>query len=74
LRVDINTADVEELDELPEVGPSTSQSIMAYRQNNGEFRTVGELTSMQKCKNPGDFAFSVLLTEDDTEHFELTKA
>lgn len=74
MRVDINTADVEELDELPEVGPSTSQSIMAYRQNNGEFRTVGELTSMQECKNPGDFAFSVLLTEDDTEHFELTKA
>jgi competence protein ComEA len=43
LRVDINTADVEELDELPEVGPSTAQSIIDYRQNNGEFRTVDEL-------------------------------
>jgi competence protein ComEA len=43
LRVDINTADVEELDELPEVGPSTAQSIIDYRENNGEFRTVGEL-------------------------------
>lgn len=43
LRVDINTADVEELDELPEVGPSTAQSIIDYRTNNGEFRSVGEL-------------------------------
>ena len=43
LRVNINTADVEELDELPEVGPSTAQSIIDYRQNNGEFRTVDEL-------------------------------
>jgi hypothetical protein len=32
------------------------------------------LTSMQKCKNPGDFAFSVLLAEGDIEHLELTKA
>ena len=43
LRVNINTADVEELDELPEVGPSTAQSIIDYRQNNGEFRSVDEL-------------------------------
>lgn len=43
LKVDINTADVEELDELPEVGPSTAQSIVDYRQNNGGFRTVAEL-------------------------------
>jgi competence protein ComEA len=43
LRVDINTADVEELDELPEVGPSTAQSIIDYRQNNGQFRSVDEL-------------------------------
>jgi competence protein ComEA len=43
LRVNINEADVEELDELPEVGPSTAQSIIDYRQNNGEFRSVDEL-------------------------------
>jgi competence protein ComEA len=73
LRVNINTADVEALDELPEVGPSTAQSIIDYRQNNGGFRSVDELTAMQKCKNPGDFAFSVLLTEGDTEHLKLRK-
>jgi competence protein ComEA len=43
LLVDINKADAEELDELPEVGPATAQSIIDYRQNNGSFRSVGEL-------------------------------
>jgi competence protein ComEA len=43
LRVDINTADVEELDELPEVGPSTAESIIQYRRTNGQFTSVEEL-------------------------------
>jgi competence protein ComEA len=43
LRVDINTADIEELDELPEVGPSTAESIVEYRQTNGQFSSVDEL-------------------------------
>jgi competence protein ComEA len=43
LRVDINTADIEELDELPEVGPSTAESIIQYRQTNGQFSSVDEL-------------------------------
>jgi competence protein ComEA len=43
LLVNINTADVEELDELPGVGPSTAQKIVDYRQANGMFRSVDEL-------------------------------
>ena len=43
LAVDINTADVEELDELPEVGPSTAESIVQYRQSNGPISSVEEL-------------------------------
>ncbi len=43
LQIDINTAGVEELDELPEVGPSTAESIIDYRQNNGAFTSVDEL-------------------------------
>ena len=43
LTVDINTADIEELDELPEVGPATAESIVEYRQTNGSFSTVDEL-------------------------------
>lgn len=43
LQIDINTAGVEELDELPEVGPSTAESIIEFRQNNGQFTSVDEL-------------------------------
>lgn len=43
LKVDINSADVEQLDELPEVGPSTAEAIMEYRRANGSFTTVEEL-------------------------------
>ena len=43
LQIDINTAGVEELDELPEVGPSTAESIIEYRQANGQFTSVDEL-------------------------------
>ena len=43
LQVDINTADVEELDELPEVGPSTAQSIIDFRDEQGGLSSVEEL-------------------------------
>ncbi|MGF1472890.1 MAG: ComEA family DNA-binding protein [Rubrobacteraceae bacterium] len=43
LHVNINTADVEELDELPEVGPATAQKILDYRRHNGSFRSVDDL-------------------------------
>ena len=74
LRVDINTADVEELDELPEVGPSTAQSIIDYRENNGGFRTVDELAPMPNHKTLNGFTFRVLLNEDGARDLELTKA
>ena len=74
LQVDINAADVEELDELPEVGPSTAQSIIDYRENNGAFRTVGELAAMHNRKTMDGFAFSVLLNANGARRFELTRA
>ena len=43
LKVDINRADVEELDELPEVGPATAEAIIEYRRANGSFTAVDEL-------------------------------
>lgn len=43
LLVDINTADAAELDELPEVGPSTAEAIVEYRESNGSFASVDEL-------------------------------
>ena len=43
LLVNINTADAEQLDELPQVGPSTAEAIIQHREMNGLFRTVSEL-------------------------------
>lgn len=43
LLIDINTADAERLDELPQVGPSTAEAIIEYRQANGPFNTIEEL-------------------------------
>lgn len=43
LLLDINTADAEELEELPEVGPATAEAIVEYRRANGSFQSVDEL-------------------------------
>lgn len=43
LVININTADAEELDELPQVGPSTAEEIISFRRANGDFDTVSDL-------------------------------
>ncbi|CAN5891252.1 hypothetical protein BH23ACT11_BH23ACT11_15110 [soil metagenome] len=43
LLINVNTAAAEELDELPEVGPSTAEEIVNHRQANGMFRSLDEL-------------------------------
>jgi competence protein ComEA len=73
LRVDINTADIEELDELPEVGPSTAESIIQYRQTNGQFSSVDELASMRNCINT-EVRFRALLTEGGDPRVQLHRA
>ena len=41
--LNLNTATVAQLDELDGIGPATAQSIVAYRQEHGGFRSVAEL-------------------------------
>ncbi len=46
--VDINTASAEELAEaLQGVGPSKAEAIVAYRKQNGPFRSVDELVEVK---------------------------
>jgi competence protein ComEA len=44
--VDLNTANAEQLDALPGVGPATAQRIIDYRQAHGPFRSVEELEAV----------------------------
>ena len=73
LQININTADTEELDELPEVGPATAESIVEYRRVNGSFRSVDELASVQKYKNR-ELLFRASLARDRPQVLELTRA
>lgn len=41
--VDVNTATVEQLDELPGIGPAIAAAIVEHRERTGRFRTVEDL-------------------------------
>lgn len=45
--VNINSADEEMLTQLPGIGPVTAGKIVEYRQENGKFKSVDELTNVK---------------------------
>ena len=45
-KVHLNSATLEQLDELPGVGPVTAQQILDYRSANGAFRSIDELDAV----------------------------
>lgn len=47
VKIDINTASVEQLQELKNVGAKTAERIVAYRQANGPFANVDDLTNVK---------------------------
>ena len=45
-RVSLSSATVEQLDELPGIGPVTAQKIVDYRAKSGGFRSVDDLDAI----------------------------
>ncbi|MCD7777972.1 MAG: ComEA family DNA-binding protein [Clostridiales bacterium] len=45
--ININTADAEELEELPHIGEKTAERIIAYREENGGFLSPEEIMNVK---------------------------
>ena len=46
--ININTADINKLQELPGVGPATAGNIISYREQNGNFNSIEDLKAVPR--------------------------
>ena len=49
--ININTATVSELEQLPNVGPTIASNIVLYREQNGNFESIEQLKEVKRIGN-----------------------
>lgn len=47
-KIDINSASIEELEKLPQIGPKIARYIIEYRNRNGPFKKVEDIKKVEK--------------------------
>lgn len=69
LLVNINTADINELMTVKGIGEATAEKIVAYRNENGSFETVDELTEINGIGEKKLEQFRPFLVTEDTVRY-----
>lgn len=62
--ININTASETELDKLPGIGEATARDIIAWRETNGPFKTIQDITKVPRIKESRFASIKDFITVD----------
>jgi competence protein ComEA len=65
--ININAASLQELDQLPGIGPTTAQKIIAYREENGPFARIEDIVNVSGIGSATYEDIKDLITVGDEE-------